>query len=135
MDIAVQIRTSYSSSSSFKASLSHAYIPICALTFSSHQIQNLCGISNSSQNTGAYAAASATTALPQSVLLFSPIICQSALFPLLSPLTKDIELLITPILSFASQQKESRADKTAKQHCMNTTNSSQLPSQLLSSTG
>ncbi|KAH7815636.1 uncharacterized protein MONOS_1273 [Monocercomonoides exilis] len=128
-------RTSYSSSSSFKTSLSHPHLPICALTFTSHQIQNLRGISNSSQNTGAYAVASATTALPQSVLLFSPTICQPALFPLLSPLTKEIELLVTPILSFASQQKESRAGKTAKQHGMNATNSSQLPSQQLSSTG
>ncbi|KAH7821755.1 uncharacterized protein MONOS_15834 [Monocercomonoides exilis] len=128
-------RTSYSSSSSFKTSLSHAYKPIRAPTFSSHQIQNLCGISNSSQNTGAYAAASDTTALPLSVLSSSPTICQSALFPLLSPLTKEIELLVTPIISFASQQKESRAGKTAKQHGMNATNSSQLPSQLLSSAG
>ncbi|KAH7821618.1 uncharacterized protein MONOS_9351 [Monocercomonoides exilis] len=126
---------SYSSSSAFMTSQSHASKPIRAPTFSSQQIQNLCGISNSSPNTGAYAAVSATTALPLSVLLSSPTICQSALFPLLSPLTKDIELLITPILSFASQQKESRADKTAKQHGMNTTNSSQLPSQLLSSAG
>ncbi|KAH7823663.1 uncharacterized protein MONOS_14242 [Monocercomonoides exilis] len=128
-------RTKYSSSSAFKTSPSHASKPIRAPTFSSQQIQNLCGISNSSPNTGAYAAVSATTALPLSVLLSSPTICQSALFPLLSPLTKDIELLITPILSFASQQKESRADKTVKQHGMNTTNSCQLPSQLLGSAG